>query len=63
VALADAVREGRDSVRVSRPAHGFSDATAPAHTMPAQAPVVSSAPHPANGRRRGHLRVLPDPTD
>lgn len=53
VALADAVREGR--VTASSPISGFSEygaahAVAPQHSVP-------------NGRRRGHLRVLPDPTD
>lgn len=63
VALAEAVREGRDGVAVSRPVHGFSEATATAHTAQAQAGVVAPAPQPSNGRRRGHLRVLPDPND
>ena len=51
VALAEAVREGR--VPAGPPQHGFSDPLAAAHAV---------AP-PPNGRRRGHLRVLPDPAD
>ena len=62
VALADAVREGR--VSAAAPLPGFSD---PHGTAPSGAPVTggaSSAPRSAgNGRRRGHLRVLPDPSD
>ena len=50
VALADAVREGRPP---SPPVTGFSDGGA-AHAVAPQRPV-------SNGRRRGHLRVLPDP--
>ena len=54
VALADAVREGR--VPAGPPVHGFSEPLGTAHaTVPAR-PVT-------NGRRRGHLRVLPDPAD
>lgn len=54
IALAEAVREGR--VPAGPPPTGFSDPLAAAHAL---------APHPpsANGRRRGHLRVLPDPAD
>jgi len=54
VALADAVREGR--VSPAPPVAGFSDPLATAHAVVPQRPVT-------NGRRRGHLRVLPDPTD
>lgn len=54
VALAEAVREGR--MTVPMPMAGFSDPLGAAHA------VVSTSPVP-NGRRRGHLRVLPDPTD
>lgn len=63
VALADAVREGRDKVAPSRPVHGFSDATAPAHPPATGAGLMASASHQPNGRKRGHLRVLPDPGD
>lgn len=54
VALADAVREGR--ISASPPIPGFSDPTGVAHALAPQRPV-------SNGRRRGHLRVLPDPAD
>lgn len=54
VALADAVREGR--VSPTPPMPGFSDPLGTAHAVVPQRPVP-------NGRRRGHLRVLPDPTD
>lgn len=54
VALADAVREGRVSPAPAMP--GFSDPLGTAHAVAPQRPVP-------NGRRRGHLRVLPDPTD
>lgn len=54
VALADAVREGR--MPSAPPVHGFSDSLGTAHAVAPQRPVV-------NGRRRGHLRVLPDPAD
>ncbi len=50
VALADAVREGR----AMPPVHGFSDPTGAARVAAAAQPVPA-------GRRRGHLRVLPDP--
>ncbi|MET0897793.1 MAG: DUF3499 domain-containing protein [Mycobacterium sp.] len=67
VALADAVREGRDGVAASAPARGFS---APASHHPAAgiapaAGLLASAAHRATGagRRRGHLRVLPDPAE
>jgi len=53
VALADAVREGR--VPATPPLAGFSDPLGAVH-------VAASSPGSA-GRRRGHLRVLPDPTD
>jgi len=71
VALADAVREGRDGrgggrggmVSGGSPMHGFSDAgvapsASPGAGIPAGVPLIGST-----GRRRGHLRVLPDPTD
>lgn len=55
VALADAVREGR--IPASPPVPAFSDpTTGVAHALAPQRPV-------SNGRRRGHLRVLPDPAD
>ena len=71
VALADAVREGGPSDRGmyhglgGAPPNGFPDpriqhagayATAPSSGLLAQ-------PEHRSGRRRGHLRVLPDPAD
>ncbi|MGV0791653.1 DUF3499 domain-containing protein [Mycolicibacterium sp. XJ1819] len=58
VALADAVREGRD---VSPPM-GFCDPATGAHGGTLVAPPPSRKPG-SSGRRRGHLRVLPDPSD
>ncbi|MCB0925415.1 MAG: DUF3499 domain-containing protein [Mycobacterium sp.] len=55
VALADAVREGR--VSATPPIPGFSDPTGVAHALVPQRPAA------VNGRRRGHLRVLPDPSE
>jgi hypothetical protein len=58
VALADAVREGRTGVApAGGVVAGFSDPTGGA----VMAPPAPLSEH--NGRRRGHLRVLPDPTD
>ena len=61
VALADAVREGRDGSQsmVNGVTAGFSDPTTGASGGSLMAPPVRR-PEP-NGRRRGHLRVLPDP--
>lgn len=53
VALADAVRESQNGVAAT--AAGFAPHIAPAI---ADARVLPRA----NGRRRGHLRVLPDPS-
>ncbi len=65
VALADAVREGRDGVVPGAPTHGFttgfSDPVTGAHGGALMAPPARRPE--TNGRRRGHLRVLPDPTD
>lgn len=56
IALAEAVREGR--VSGGSPLAGFSDPlTAPA------GPRGGAAPSAGSARRRGHLRVLPDPAD
>ena len=56
IALADAVREGRE-VMPAVPVTGFSDPGGAVHAaVPAYRPTTA-------GRRRGHLRVLPDPTD
>jgi Protein of unknown function (DUF3499) len=76
VALADAVREGADRVsHAGVPVHGFTNSYAPGaplsnghvHGAGAHATVPSSGllapPEQRSGRRRGHLRVLPDPAD
>ena len=61
VALADAVREGlATAVSVGAPA-GFSDPATGVRGGALMAPPVHRAEQ--NGRRRGHLRVLPDPLD
>jgi hypothetical protein len=62
VALADAVREGRERVApMNGVAAGFSD---PTTTVAGGAVMAPSAHRPeTTGRRRGHLRVLPDPSD
>ena len=62
VALADAVREGRDiSAPINGVAAGFSD---PVTGVPGGALMAPPArPADPNGRRRGHLRVLPDPPE
>ncbi|MGB3483081.1 MAG: DUF3499 domain-containing protein [Mycobacterium sp.] len=66
VALADAVREGREGVPAGAPAPGFSD---PGHhpagnAAPVGGFLASTAHRPTGaGRRRGHLRVLPDPSE
>lgn len=64
VALADAVREGRDGVQVNGGGGvvaGFSDPTTGVQGGALMAPAVQRSEQ--NGRRRGHLRVLPDPAD
>ncbi len=72
VALADAVREGGPgngglprAVGTGSPLNGFSDAHL--HHAGVQATAPSSGllapPEHRSGRRRGHLRVLPDPMD
>jgi hypothetical protein len=66
VALADAVREGRDGATVGgstapRFTNGFTDPVTGAHGGALMAPPAHRPE--TNGRRRGHLRVLPDPTD
>jgi len=62
VALANAVREHPDgSTTVNGIPAGFSD---PATGAPGGALIAPPASKPqSNGRRRGHLRVLPDPPD
>jgi len=74
VALADAVREGgRESLSAGfgpgpGMANGFSDPPGLAGGSAVPAPGTGVLAPPAHrpatsGRRRGHLRVLPDPTD
>ncbi len=64
IALADAVREGRE-LPSGPPMAGFSDPGGAVHAPATSAGMMpSAASRPATaGRRRGHLRVLPDPTD
>ncbi|WP_059016519.1 DUF3499 domain-containing protein [Mycobacterium sp. M26] len=64
VALADAVREGRE-LPSGPPIAGFSDPSGAAHaTAPGAGMMPSAVARPTtSGRRRGHLRVLPDPAD
>lgn len=62
VALADAVRESGGSGGASLP--GFSDSGGGAHAVVHRVGVSAAGQRPdANARRRGHLRVLPDPAD
>jgi hypothetical protein len=62
VALADAVREGRDGAPpIHGAAAGFSDPVTGVYGGALMAPAVRRPE--SNGRRRGHLRVLPDPSD
>lgn len=77
VALADAVREG--GVRASAVVNGFTARVDgydgyddipraagvgdPVHSAGAHATGVLAPPEHRSGRRRGHLRVLPDPAD
>ncbi len=76
VALADAVREGGppDDGRAPAPVNGFggrdgfagfADSRPPRNGAHVTAPggSVLAPPEPRSGRRRGHLRVLPDPSD
>jgi hypothetical protein len=75
IALAEAVREGRGvaaaggaPVNVGAPVNGFHDGGGNYSAAPAEAPsagvLTSATARPAGtGRRRGHLRVLPDPAD
>jgi hypothetical protein len=61
VALADAVREGRDPASAMSVVAGFSDPNTGVAGGALLAPPAPRAEQ--NGRRRGHLRVLPDPSD
>ena len=65
-ALADAVREGRDGVAMgSTRGAALRDYSDPVNGGPVGAEGTVLAPPPTQqskvGRRRGHLRVLPDP--
>ena len=64
IALADAVREGRE-LPSAAPMTGFSDPSGAARAPASGAGMMAAAAHQPTtaGRRRGHLRVLPDPTD
>jgi hypothetical protein len=71
VALADAVREGRPSDggppygTTGAPLNGFCDPhlqRAGAHATAPSSGLLAPPEH-RSGRRRGHLRVLPDPSD
>jgi len=69
VALADAVREGGPSDRgvshgvVGAPLNGFADPHLHAAHATAPSSSLLAPPEQRSGRRRGHLRVLPDPAD
>jgi len=74
VALADAVREragnqaGLPNGRLTCASmNGFSDSPLRSRDAGAHATAASGGllapPEPHSGRRRGHLRVLPDPAD
>ncbi|HEU0190266.1 MAG TPA: DUF3499 domain-containing protein [Mycobacterium sp.] len=63
VALAEAVREGRGDQMAS--ASGWYPGTSGIGVAEPTGPIPASAgpQTQTNGRRRGHLRVLPDPPD
>jgi hypothetical protein len=62
VALADAVRERRDGAPpINGVVAGLSDPTTGVRGGALMAPPVRRAE--STGRRRGHLRVLPDPSE
>jgi hypothetical protein len=62
VALADAVREGRDRVVLGSAALDDLSARPNGAPMGANGTLAPPAHQPTpSGRRRGHLRVLPDP--
>jgi hypothetical protein len=68
VALADAVREGRDRVTTRPSINGLSDSRghhAGAHAIVPGGSLLAPPEQRSStsGRRRGHLRVLPDPVD
>ena len=59
IALAEAVREGREAP-IGGIAAGFTDPVTGAHGGALMAPPARRPE--STGRRRGHLRVLPDPS-
>lgn len=69
IALAEAVREGES--RRAAPANGWYPQAGATDSATRAAPATTSGavlapvgpPGKSNGRRRGHLRVLPDPSD
>jgi hypothetical protein len=65
VALADAVREGHDGANIGAPAGSFTAAFTDPATGSAGGALMAppACRSETNGRRRGHLRVLPDPAD
>jgi Protein of unknown function (DUF3499) len=66
VALADAVREGRDGVVVGSAAlSDYADPSVGGQVGAAPGGLLSPAVSRSDGvgRRRGHLRVLPDPAE
>ena len=64
IALAEAVREGRDAVAAGPPVNGFHDPVGHHAGPPSAGMLAPAGQHAAGtGRRRGHLRVLPDPTE
>jgi len=72
VALADAVREGGEGLPPGRPGQsvnggpvGFSNPAGVAHATAPAGGVMAPPAHrqQTSGRRRGHLRVLPDLSD
>lgn len=68
VLLADAVREGKaGAVRTPAMVNGFVASQGFEEVPRAHATVSSGSvmapPEPRSGRRRGHLRVLPDPAE
>lgn len=73
VALADAVREGGPRDRglavgsgAGAPLNGFTDShlhPTGAHATAPSSSGLRAPPEHRSGRRRGHLRVLPDPAD
>ena len=61
VALAEAVRESGSG---GSPMPGFSDSIGAVHASAPRTGAIPTAQRPGgNARRRGHLRVLPDPAD